>query len=94
MKYGDTVWCTYEDDVFRACVPAEHRKQILHQASVMGFNYAMYVVSTSGNEFWMDTGKIVQIVVAFIENEKKEAHVRSLQSIIGHLFGFMFSMNN
>ena len=34
-EYSHIIECVYNDDLFKKCVPAEHRKQILHQAAVI-----------------------------------------------------------
>lgn len=42
-KYDQLVYCTFDDETFKICVPASSRKQIMHQALVTGFNYMAYL---------------------------------------------------
>ena len=57
----------------------------------MGFDYSLYVVSISGNEFLSDRGRIVQILITHISPNTKQSHIEKLCSIVVPIFGFMYS---
>ncbi len=43
--HGRVVNCAFDDEVFKKCVPSEHRSQVLHQAWVCGLDVGVCVVS-------------------------------------------------
>ena len=85
--HGKLVYCTYDDDKFKSCVPAENRKQLLHQALVTGLNYCVFV--TSKVEY--GEGSMVQIVVVKVRQQQKESHSQALLRIGTKLLGWMFT---
>ena len=40
-NYGEIVFYKYDDDIFKGCVPASNRKQLLHQSTVTNLKYAV-----------------------------------------------------
>ncbi len=71
---GRIVHCSYNDPLFKECVPAEHRAQVLHQAFVCGLSCGVHVVSKVEE----GSGCIVQVVIATVAREDKESHKQQL----------------
>ena len=83
--HGRVVNCAHNDEVFKKCVPSEHRSQVLHQAWVCGLDVGVYVVSKVAN----NQGTLLQIVVATISQEVKTAHQSTLVAVAQPLLGWI-----
>jgi hypothetical protein len=46
-NYGELVFCKYDDDIFKGCVPASNRKQLLHQSMVTNLKYGLFVTAVA-----------------------------------------------
>lgn len=57
--FGETIHCAYGDDIFEKCVPSENRKQLLHQAIVLGTSHGVYITSKVED----GEGCIIQVVI-------------------------------
>ena len=85
--HGRVVNCAHNDEVFKKCVPSEHRSQVLHQAWVCGLDVGVYVVSKVAN----NQGTLLQIVVATISQEAKANHESNLVAIARPLLGWIYN---
>ena len=88
-KYGRLVYCTFDDEKFKICVPASNRKKIMHQALVTGFNYGVFVVAKVEE----GEGALIQTVVVKILDAQKEAHATPLKTIGKALLGWIYDPN-
>ena len=89
-KYGHIAHCEFDDRIFSACVPKEHRTQLLHQASVLQMSVCLYVVATCGNDVNNALGRIVQILIVSVSVQQRDQHINKLIRIVGPLFEFMY----
>ncbi len=83
--HGRVVNCAFNDEVFKKCVPSEHRSQVLHQAWVCGLDVGVCVVSKVAN----DQGTLLQIVVATVSQNDKRNHQSTLLAVAQPLLGWM-----
>ena len=88
-KYGRLVYCTFDDEKFKICVPASNRKQIIHQALVTGLKYGVFVVAKVEE----GEGSLIQTVVVKILDDQKEAHATPLKTIGKALLGWIYDPN-
>jgi len=58
QQHGYIVTCSYDDDVFKGCVPSQNRKQVVHQALVSDLDWGAFVTAKVEE----GEGSIVQIV--------------------------------
>eukprot|EP00984_Skeletonema_dohrnii_P027846 scaffold17539_cov76-Skeletonema_dohrnii-CCMP3373.AAC.1 len=84
---GKVVVCEYDDDVFKICVPAENRKQVIHQAVVTGLSLGVFI--TAKVEEVADDepgqGSIVQIVFVRMSDEVKEEYEDTMLLVANQL---------
>ena len=63
-KYGRTVWCSYDDDIFNIFISARNRSQVIHQVCVTNFNYGFFVTAKIKEE---EVSIIQIVIVMFLE---------------------------
>lgn len=89
-RHGTGVWCEFGDDVFKYCVPSANRSQILHQATVTGLDYVLYVVAKVED----DRGSIVQTIVVHINDNIKDNHAANIEGPGLELVGWITTAAN
>ena len=85
-EHGAIVTCEYGDCVFKKCVPAQNRAQVIHQSLVTGLPWAAFITA----KVWEEEGSIVQTVFVSIDDEDKAAYSESLLKLATPLLGWIF----
>lgn len=86
-EHGRVIFCAYDDETFKSCVPSEHRDQLLHQAAVTGLDHAVYVVSVVDDE----EGRVLQIVIANVFEHQRQEHINRLLTYTKPLLAWLHS---
>ena len=73
-QFGRVVWCYYDDETFKKCVPSENRQQVLHQAAVTKLSVGVFVTAKVEE----NQGSIVQIIIAKITSVQRITHIHKL----------------
>ena len=87
-EHRQTAYCTANDDEFEACIPSEHRSQVIDQGFVSGLSYGAY----HQRKVEDSEGCIMQIVVITIMEEVKTAHKEILTVVGDPLIGWMHTV--
>ena len=85
-EYGSKVECIFGDAVFRKCVLASNRRQVLHQAYVTGLTVGIFVVSKVQDE----KGQILQVVICKIPPAILDDHEKHLLKLAEPLLGWLY----
>ena len=75
--HGRIVFCDYNSDVFRDCVPAYNRSQVLHQAYVIDLKCVVFVTAKVEDA----EGSIVQVVVITFSADDLRNHRQKIELI-------------
>ena len=87
---GRVVWCYFDDDTFKKCVPAANRQQVLHQAAVTKLSVGIFVTAKVEE----NQGSIVQIVIAKITPVQRVMHVHKLLPVAETIIGWVYNDDN
>ena len=83
---GRTVICTYDDPIFKKCVPVQNRLQVLHQATITNSTIGMFMTA----KIEKDQGCIVQIVIFSIPFVTRQQHLIQIQPVAEQLLGWFY----
>ena len=87
---GRVVWCYFNDENFKKCVPAENCHQVLHQAAITKLSVGVFVTA----KLEEDQGSIVQIVIAKITAIQRMQYVHKLLPLADMIIGWIFEEDN
>ncbi len=86
QNYGQLVFCKYDDDIFKGCVPASNRKQLLHQAMVTNLKYGLFVTAVAFD----NESEVIQYVVVEFSHDLREDHYMLLKTVGEPLVGWLY----
>ena len=84
--YPFLIRCDFGDPVFRKCVPSCNRKQVLHQATVTGLSWGVFITAKVEDGH----GSIVQTVFIKITDEQKSLYPQRLLCLAMPLCGWLY----
>ena len=78
--------CEFGDPVFRKCVPSCNRNQVLHQATVSGLTWGVFITAKVEDGH----GSIIQTVFIKTTNEQQSLYLKRLLRLAGPLCGWLY----
>ena len=89
-QFGRVVWCDFDDETFKKCVPSENRQQVLHQAAVTKLSVGVFVTAKVEE----NQGSIIQIVIVKITSQQRLAHIHKLLPVAEAIMGWVYKGTN